>query len=192
MSLFFSVWLGRIASNNDSSSADTDAVDGGELLFGGINKTRFVGELVYAPVVRKGYWEVAFTKLMLGADEISFDMTHGAAIDTGTSLIAGPSDAVDAINTKIGATKSFNGLYTVDCGTVASLPVVEFTFGGHAFQLNGTDYVLQSQGQCISAFLGLDIPAPAGPIWVVGDAFLRVYYTVYDLGQNRVGFARAK
>jgi saccharopepsin len=28
--------------------------------------------------------------------------------------------------------------------------------------------------------------------WIVGDVFLRRYYTIYDLGKNAVGFAKAK
>jgi saccharopepsin len=29
-------------------------------------------------------------------------------------------------------------------------------------------------------------------LWIIGDTFLRKYYTVYDLGRNAVGFAPAK
>ena len=39
---------------------------------------------------------------------------------------------------------------------------------------------------------GIDIPEPVGPLAILGDAFLRKWYSVYDLGTNSVGLAAAK
>ena len=93
---------------------------------------------------------------------------------------------------RIGATKTWNGAYTVDCNTVPSLPDLSFTFAGKDYVLKGEDYVLNAGGSCISAFTGMDIPAPIGPLWIIGDAFLRKYVSIYDLGRNAVGLASAK
>lgn len=87
------------------------------------------------------------------------------------------------------------------------LSFLALTFGGFI------SYVLNAGGTCVSAFQGLDIPAPLGPIWIgqfsvstvcmgfhelmvrtcvflVGDAFLRKYYTVYDLGRSKASSVR--
>lgn len=92
----------------------------------------------------------------------------------------------------MGATKGYNGQYTVDCAKRDTLPDMTFTLTGHNFTISAFDYILEVQGSCISAFAGMDIPAPAGPLVILGDAFLRRWYSVYDLGTNSVGLAKAK
>jgi len=165
--------------------------DGGEATFGGIDHTAYKGKLTYAPVRRKAYWEVELNKIGFGDDELELE-NSGAAIDTGTSLIALPTDIAEMLNTQIGAKKSWNGQYTIDCSKVPDLPDLTLYLGGKPYPLKATDYILNVQGSCLSAFTPLDINLPDGSsIWVIGDVFLRRYYTVYDLGRNAVGFAEA-
>jgi len=168
-----------------------DQPDGGEAVFGGIDPSHYKGKIHYVPVRRKAYWEVELQSVSLGEDTLQLENT-GAAIDTGTSLIALPSDIAEMINTQIGAKKSWNGQYTVECSAVPSLPDLTFNFGGKPYVLTGTDYTLNVQGTCISAFTGLDINIPGGgSLWIVGDVFLRKYFTVYDVGRDAVGFAES-
>jgi saccharopepsin len=165
--------------------------DGGEAVFGGIDDNAYTGKISYVPVRRKAYWEVEIESMSFGDDELELENT-GAAIDTGTSLIVLPTDIAEMLNSQIGATKSWNGQYQVDCAKVPDLPDLSFVFDGKPYPLKGTEYILDVQGTCISAFMGMDINIPGGDLWIIGDVFLRRYFTVYDLGRNAVGFADSK
>ncbi|KAJ3216352.1 Vacuolar protease A [Dinochytrium kinnereticum] len=152
-----------------------DGQEGSEISFGGVNPERFKGPITWAPVIRKGYWEVAFSNLTLGGTPVTLATNRGI-IDTGSSLMVVPTADSERINGMIGGKKNANGQYILDC----------------------KDYVLKVSGgpfgggdQCVSGFMGLDIPAPAGPLWIFGDVFIRKYYSIFDLGNMRVGFADA-
>ncbi|ODQ64190.1 aspartyl proteinase [Nadsonia fulvescens var. elongata DSM 6958] len=165
--------------------------EGGVAVFGGHDSDYYHGDITWLPVRRKAYWEVSFDAITLGGETAELEST-GAAIDTGTSLIALPSSLAEILNSQIGATKGWSGQYTVECDTRDSLPDLTFTLGGYNFTIGPHDYILEMSGSCVSAFTGMDFPAPIGPLAIIGDAFLRKYYSIYDLGKDAVGLAKAK
>ncbi|POR39674.1 Vacuolar protease A [Tolypocladium paradoxum] len=168
-----------------------DKDEGSEAVFGGIDKNHYEGKIEYIPLRRKAYWEVDFDFIAYGKEVAELEDT-GVILDTGTSLNVIPSSLAELLHKEMGAKKGYNGQYTIDCAKRDSLPDITFSLAGSNYSLPPTDYILEVSGTCISTFQGMDIPPPAGPLAILGDAFLRRYYSVYDLSKNAVGLARAK
>merc|ERR1711972_906110 len=155
--------------------------------------TKYTGDFTYTPITNKGYWEFSVAAVTVGGDSVA--STINAIADTGTSLLAIPKTLFTSLLSKFpaGVVKPLaHGEYTVDCSKVSSMPTLSFNIGGKEFGLDGSEYVLQVSGQCLLGFLGLDVPPPRGPLWILGDVFLRKYYTVFDYGNAQIGFATAR
>jgi len=166
----------------------------GELLLGGIDSSHYSGPMKWVNLISKTYWEIQMDTLSVEGHTGQLCNKCKAVVDTGTSVIAGPTAAVTQINTWLGATTvEGEGIFAV-CPNLTALPDITFTLNGTGYVLTPAEYVVEvtllGQTQCITGFIGIDIPAPYGPLWIIGDTFIRAYYTVFDFGNSRVGFAR--
>jgi cathepsin D len=173
---------------------DPNAQVGGEITFGGVDENRYEGDITYVPLTQETYWAFNMDDLKVDGKSIGVCKDCMTIADTGTSLIAGPKAAIKEINDKIGATTGATGQATVDCSKLSSMPSVDFVLKGRSFTLTAEQYVLQvsagSKTQCLSGFMGIDIPGRE--LWILGDVFIGAYYTVFDYGNQQVGFATAK
>jgi hypothetical protein len=160
----------------------------GELTFGGYDDDKFEGdELTWVPLSDATYWRIDMDAVKIGEFSIG---ESDAIVDSGTSLIIGPKMDILAIALEIGAKPTMTGQYTIDCEKVAGIPDMTWTIAGKEYTVAGKKLVIQSAGMCIFAMMGMDFPAP-GPQWILGDVFMREYYTVFDYAEKRVGFAKA-
>jgi len=173
---------------------NTSDSTGGELLLGGTDPAHYTGDFTYVPVTREGYWQFNMDSVKSNGGQFCSGGCQAIA-DTGTSLLALPNEEARTLNKLIGAKPAVGGQWWVDCAALDQMPSVTFTIAGKDFTLDAKDYVLKvtqfGQTSCLSGFMGMDIPPPMGPIWILGDIFLGKFYTTFDVGNSRVGFATA-
>ncbi|XP_045109154.1 lysosomal aspartic protease-like [Portunus trituberculatus] len=168
---------------------------GGELVLGGSDSNHYEGEFHYVPVSRVGYWQATAEAIKIGGVAKPFCHPCETIVDTGTSLIAGPAADVKDIMKDYGAFPLIAGEYIIPCKKVADMPVTSFTLNGRDFDMTGPELVIESTDQtgttvCIVGILGLELGSIEA--WILGDPFIARYYTEFDVGQTRMGFALSK
>merc|ERR1719356_1218581 len=168
---------GKVQHNMFAFYLASGGKTGSTLSLGGVDPAFQAEDFTYVSISMAGkllpYWLISASDIKVGGQSSS---SCGAfvgcqmVVDTGTSVLAGPPKAVD------------------------SLPKIAITFGSKDFELGPDFYVIRGaddsgKEQCMLGIQGINAGAP---IWILGDPFLRKYYTVWDAEQQRVGFALAK
>ncbi|XP_059620022.1 lysosomal aspartic protease-like isoform X2 [Phlebotomus argentipes] len=174
---------------------NSDATEAGQVIFGGSDPELYRGNFTYLPVIEMFHWQFHMDAVLVGSQAFCEGGCEAVA-DTGTSLIGGPSAEIARIHTLLGAELNRFGEFEVNCSSLPNLPSLRFILAGQTFEVQARDYFAEvrisaTSTICISGLMGADIPPPTGPIWILGDVFIRQFYTEFDLGNNRVGFAEA-
>jgi non-lysosomal glucosylceramidase len=185
----FSVYLSSTINDTTSFVAFGEVDD--------ISSAHFVPPLINVPQdplqAALGYWCVGLTAIKVNGVGQPGTINSGliGVIDTGTSLIAGPPAVVNPIIAQINA--------TTDCSNLASLPKIAFTFaldGGATrdFELTPEQYTVRTPNPggpdtCICGLFAFDAGEGLLPLWILGDPFIRTYFSVFDRGNNTISFA---
>ncbi|TFY53179.1 hypothetical protein EVJ58_g9594 [Rhodofomes roseus] len=195
----FAFYLTRFV---DDESAETEE-PGGTFTIGGVNGSLYSGDITYYDLTDSTsptYWTLTISGITVDGHSVSLGSSAAnAAIDTGTTLIGGPSDAVAAIYDQIeGAealTGQYSGYYAFPCSTK---PNVTIAFGGQAWPINAADMNLGAVNTagtyCLGGVFvlseGSNVPSDSNSLtWVVGDTFLKNVYSVFRANPAAVGFA---
>ncbi|KIO20363.1 hypothetical protein M407DRAFT_29995 [Tulasnella calospora MUT 4182] len=207
---------GGLASNLFSFFMSRGGVDGSELCLGCVNSEKFSGDIEYHsidPSATGGvqlYWNIPSSGLSyerpgstvtpatsLNATSITARATSfSAVIDSGTSLIYVSTAVADELYRQIPgssrAPKSVgDGFYMFPCKS--PIGTVSFNFGGKRYAINPRDFnlgaVARGSPNCMGGILGEDL---GDDLAIVGDEFMKNWYSVFDYDRLAVGFAKAK
>ncbi|NP_001166470.1 gastricsin preproprotein [Cavia porcellus] len=178
----FSVYLGSQQGSDE-----------GQLILGGVDESLYTGDIYWTPVTQELYWQIGIEGFLIDGSASGW-CSRGCQgiVDTGTSLLTVPSDYLSTLVQAIGAEENEYGEYFVSCSSIQDLPTLTFVISGVEFPLSPSAYILSGENYCMVGLESTYVsPGGGEPVWILGDVFLRSYYSVYDLANNRVGFATA-
>ena len=160
---------------------------GSLLTLGGYNSTVSLNDWKAVPLSDQSYWQIQIDQIQAGSTIINISGIKGI-VDTGTSVLLGDRPLISQINSVVGTVNQ-------DCSNLSSLPNVTITINGQLYLLTPNDYVYEISAQgtsaCINGFLGDDFPPELANTLILGDLFIRKFYTWFDFDNKQVSFATA-
>jgi len=192
----FSIYLDPAGRNSfkrlpEGANATDFPADNSQIILGGYDRDLMQSDILWAPVSDPAYWQVEVTDLTINNAGLNIwgdddgDDGGNVAVDTGTNLLAGPAYVVSQLVERLNVLE--------DCSNFNELPLLGFAVGDHILNLHPSDYVKVSpRTGCTVNIMSLQIPPQGGPLFLLGEPFLRRFYAIFDRTNLRVGFAVSK
>ncbi|OCB89454.1 acid protease [Sanghuangporus baumii] len=196
-----SFWLTRFVDDTQAQELEP----GGAFTLGGTNSSLFTGDIDFVDIpedVTPSFWLLPLQEVTVQGNSVSIPTGDAglAAIDTGTTLVAGPSTAVQNIFNEIqdseALTGQLQGFFAFPCDTTVA---VTLNFGSRTWEISDADFnlgAIDAQGQqCLGGIFDLDAgtnidSSNSIPAWVIGDTFLKNVYSVFRFNPSSIGFAQ--
>lgn len=186
---------GLIASRVYSLDLRHSDSDSGAVIFGGLDKSKFIGALEKRPIVNgiKGEYRLAVelsTVDVTRAKSSSFKVAgpdSNVMLDSGATLSRLHAAVAMPIAEALGAGKTSNGLFQVPCSTRKSAGSVDFGFGKKKIRVPLKDFILPGTSKT-SCYAGLVLTTGQQ---ILGDSVLRAGYFVFDWDNQEVHIAQA-
>ncbi|KAH8674021.1 aspartic peptidase domain-containing protein [Xylariales sp. PMI_506] len=197
-------YSGQLASPVFAFYTPAGDINGAELTLGGIDETKYEGEIPYTKVLNdRGGFTLDQTGLYI--DGAVFSRTGIAILDTGTAFLQTPDYATAK---KLYAAISPNitqidkaGAWGLPCDQIEAIaPEFTFTLGPAGSALNLTvpreafnlgEYPGQP-GICQTLFNNPLEFVSIGSVWLLGSPLLKQYYTVWDAINGEIGWGTLK
>mmetsp|Transcript_13215 Transcript_13215/g.24737 ORF Transcript_13215/g.24737 Transcript_13215/m.24737 type:complete len:349 (+) Transcript_13215:363-1409(+) len=155
------------------------------LIIGGYDSTLYSGNITSISNEGKGsVWQLNVTSITVAGFNVPMS-TNTAVIDSSQTGLVFPS-SMQAFLQKYTAVNN-------NCSNKLILPALVFTINGTAFTIGHDDYVIQVESEgskSCSTTIYSNIGVDSSTI-VLGDSFLKAYYSYYDLEAGLMSFAKA-
>jgi cathepsin D len=217
--IFDNIMNRKLLKNNWFSFYLTDENEKSKsmIILGEPDRKYYNSNLNWHTVSEKAYWQVNMNDIYL--DDKPLDMCPGGCklvIDSGTSIFTAPKNDLSKLLREIPVNdcsnisslpklgfKIDNIIYTMEPNEYILFP----KHTSNSSMLEVSSEVLKASNElrtestlllgdtlkykqsCKKAFMPLDVDPPRGPLWVLGDIFMRKFFVVFDRDQNRIGIA---
>ncbi|KAH8803483.1 aspartic peptidase domain-containing protein [Xylogone sp. PMI_703] len=169
-----------------------EAVGHSEITIGGVDNSKIQGEINYIPI------DTSFGFVLGSVDSISVngiiaDTNIRGIFDTGTANLIGPRDHVQAIYALISpniTTFDDLGTYCMPCEELEQLNAsVSLSIGGINYIIPPEEFNIGPLGGGLCQTF-INSNPPGGNSFTIGGSLLKHYYSVWDMGNSRLGFAK--
>eukprot|EP00928_Gymnodinium_smaydae_P066780 TRINITY_DN4973_c3_g1_i1.p1 TRINITY_DN4973_c3_g1~~TRINITY_DN4973_c3_g1_i1.p1 ORF type:complete len:579 (+),score=141.10 TRINITY_DN4973_c3_g1_i1:102-1838(+) len=179
---------------------NTDSSLPSGLLWGGVDNDLFDGQITMVPVAQQHYWAVELLEFRIG-DKVLGGTRHGndltkVIVDSGTTYFTAPTQLYQAVVDRIP---------DAPCESLQDHKPLAYVLrgaNGEPFEISVTQetYMVGSISDasfCEAAFMSLDVSDEYGPALILGEVFMRHFFTVFSRGDGfnavpKVGFAAAR